>query len=214
MNQARLIVFSLFLSSLAFSQDAGVVKGVVTDENNKPIAHMRVHLAEDKAVVGHRILRIFETNTQGEFEITGVAWGHYYVVTEKEAAGYPDTELAFYSNLSVPKVEVSPNVPTSEVKLRLGPKAAVLAVKSVADASTALAVHSASVTLRRADNPQFSITTSAGGAILIPAATDVTVEVTAPGYQKWTWAADDGSSEKLRLASGESRTLEVQLQPE
>jgi len=158
---------------------------------------------------------MFETDKQGEFEIRGLPWGRYVVLAGKEEDGYPDTKSAFYSNLSVPRVLIGPNLPVPYVTVKLGPKAGLLEIKSVMNADTGAVLSSASLTVRRAENEFFLITSAVTDRVVqIPPGIDVFVGVSAPGYKLWTPLNSDGKPEKLRLKPGEIRRLAVQLQPE
>jgi hypothetical protein len=43
------------------------------------MANAQVHIAEMKPFMGHRLLRLFETDKDGHFFISGVTWGTYGV---------------------------------------------------------------------------------------------------------------------------------------
>jgi hypothetical protein len=197
----------------ALAQTDGTITGRVVDETGKPLAGAKVHVAEKKPLYGSRVLQFHETDTDGKFVISHVAWGTYVVMAGKENAGYADTTGAFYSNLDVPTVDVYPLSPTANVTVRLGPKAGVLHV-AVTDALTGKVVRNADITLRRADNPRFFIKESADlKDILIPSITAVTIRIEAQGYEPWP--PSDGSKElgEIRLKSQEILNLEVKLQP-
>jgi len=108
------------------------------------------------------------------------------VLAGNESSGYPDPKLAFYSNFDVPTVTLAPAFPNASVTIKLPPKGGVLEIVAVLDAVTKRKIDSASIILRRVSNPTLFISTSATtGRILIPSLTDVTIEVTAPGYRSW-----------------------------
>ncbi|MGA2370361.1 MAG: carboxypeptidase regulatory-like domain-containing protein [Candidatus Korobacteraceae bacterium] len=198
------------------AQDGGAVKGIVVDQDGEPIAHATVRLLNEKWAGGPRANRVIETNNQGEFAMTGVPWGNYAVLADKEEDAYPDTELTFYSNGTAPRVMIGSSLPIPYVTVKLGPKAGFLEITSATNTDTGAAVRSATLTLRRADNPEFFVTMSAVGPppIPIPSGTDVTVEVSAPGYRSWTLLGNDGKPERMRLTPGEIRKMSVQMQPE
>lgn len=211
MKRARLLLLTLCVCvGVGSAQQAGVVRGVVVDENDQPIVHAKVHVAEAQAFVGHRIINMVETNSQGEFTLSNVAWGEYVVLAGKENAGYPDTKLAFYSNFAVPKVSVTPANAAPYVKVSLGPKAGKLQITSVSNAETGDIVHSATLTLRRTDDQRSFITVGIddGALIPIPSGTDVVYEISASGFKTWT------SEEKLHLGPEEIHRVTVHLQPD
>ncbi len=213
-------LMALFLvgvvSSVASAQDSGVIRGIVINENDEPIVHARVHAEEEKPFFGHRIIRMFETDKRGEFEIRSLPWGNYAVFVGKQEDGYPDTDVAFYSNLSFPRCLIEPNLPVPYVTVKLGPKAGLLEINSVTNADTGDAVPNVSLTLRRAEKQNLFVTMTAVGPPphLIPSGADVTVEISAPGYKSWILLGNDGNPEKVRLRPGEIRELNVQIRPE
>jgi hypothetical protein len=206
----------LFLSSHMCGQTEGTIKGVVVDESGKPIRGAEVHIAENKPFYGHRLIQMYETDSTGQFVIPNVPWASYVVMAGKEEANYPDTKLAFYSNLAVPTVTLAPSFPTANVKVQLGPKAGTLEIESVVDALTGKKILTASVTLRRVQNPEFYIMTSAtGGHILVPSLTDIAIEVSAPGYKLWpSKEAANDTTAQIRLKPEEIYKLQVRLAPE
>jgi len=211
MKRAKLLLVAMCVCiGVGSAQQTGMVRGVVVDENGQPVVDAKVHLAETRAFVGHRIIKMVETNSQGEFTLSNVAWGEYVVLAGKEDAGYPDTELAFYSNFAVPKVSVTSANAAPCVKISLGPKAGKLQVTSVSNADTGDVVHSASLTLRRAEDKRCFITVGIddGALIPIPSGADVVFEVSASGFKTWT------SEEKLHLGPEEIHRVTVHLQPD
>jgi len=198
----------------ALAQNSGTVGGVVLDENSKPVSHAQVHIAEAKPFVGHRLLKFHETNDEGRFQMENVPWGTYVVMVGKEDAGYADTKLAFYSNLGAPTVTLAPSSPTANVTLKLSPKAGVLEIQTVTDTVTGAEVGPAAVRLQRIGTPFFIYTSAPGAHLLVPSMTDVSVEVTAPGYKPWPAYGGGSFSGRIRLRPQEVLKLDVQLQPE
>lgn len=215
MNVKIPVVFLLFFlgstAPLIWAQADGVIKGTVIDEKDKPVAKARVHIAENGPQSGHRLLQVYETNVDGRFTINHVPWGTYVILAGKEDDGYPDTKFAFYSNLEVPTVALGPLFPTADVTVRFAPKAGILDITSVVDAVTGKSLREASaVTLKRIDNPNFSITASASAShLFLPALTRVTIEINAQGYKPWP-----DQRREIRLQPEAELKLDVKLQPE
>jgi hypothetical protein len=215
MRFVHLVRLILFLSLGAWAQSSGTVTGVVVDDRGKPVTQAEVHIAEKKPFVGHRLVEMHDTDDQGRFMIKDVPFGTYVVMAGKEEAGYPDSRLAFYSNLSVPTITLSPPSPTGSVTVALGPKAGVLEV-STADAANGKKIESASVTLRRVANPNFFITTSASKQrIPVPSKVDISLEVSAPGYETYYYPdpANPARSTPIHLKPGEELKLDIRLHP-
>ena len=140
----KLLGSALLLGS-AWAQVHGTVTGTVLDEMGKPLVKARVRVVEKTPFAGHRPIQFYETDSNGHFLIGHVPWGTYIVVGGKEDAGYPNTQFAFYSNLAVPTVVLTPDSPTVDVDLRFGPKAGILEVAPVTDEATGKEIRSAAI---------------------------------------------------------------------
>lgn len=214
-NGALGVVASVLLVGLAYAQGNGAITGTVLDENGSPVLKAKVHIAEKGVFFGHRVLQFHETDADGHFRIGHVPWGTYIVMVGKEDAGYPDTNFAFYSNNAYPIALLSEDSPTDEVTLKLGPKAGVLKVDPVTDAVTGKEIRLASVTLKRSERLDFSISASASqGRFLIPPLTDVLVEITAEGYKPWPGPDHAATDGRIFLHPEEVYKLQVTLQPQ
>jgi hypothetical protein len=210
---ARVIPVFIFLSQLGWGQVQGTIKGVVVDEQSKPVVKADVHIAENKTFVGHRLVDMHETDDQGRFVINKVPWGTYVVMAGKEGAGYPDSRLAFYSNLAVPTVTLAPAFPVATVSVPIGPKAGILELAPVRDSKSGKKIDAATVTLRRVQNPDFFITTFASGSqVLVPSQVEVSIEIAAPNYKSWPSLAGTHTEGQIRLRPGELFKLTVALQ--
>jgi hypothetical protein len=208
----------LILTGLARSlcaQTVGQITGLVLNEAGNPIEHAKVHVEENKAFYGHRILQVYLTDARGQFVIDSLQWGSYVVLAGKEDEGYADTKLAFYSNLNVPVVTVTSLVPTQNVTIHLGPRAGVIEVAAIIDAGTGKAIVAPSVTLRRTENGLWLKASGTQKSILIPSRTKVSIEVEAEGYQVWHYPGDTDASRStpVVLEPGEHQKIEVKLQP-
>jgi hypothetical protein len=63
------------------------------------------------------------------------------------------------------------------------------------------------------DDRMYSSEEGPSTSVLIPPGIDVLVEVHAQGYRRWFYIDPSTSQPILRLASGEVRELEVELEP-
>jgi hypothetical protein len=207
------LVFSAYC--LAMSQETGTISGIVEDENAKPVPKAKVHIAEKVASSVHRAIQVYEADNDGKFTIRHVPWGMYVVMAGKEDDGFPDTLAAFYSNLNAPTATIGPLFPTDNVIVHIGPRAGHLDIGSVLDSITGKSLLlSSSVTLRRADNPNFFISTSTSTKdIMVPSQTAVTIEIDSRGYRPWP--EDKGHYPyQINLQPKEVFTLHVKLDPE
>ncbi len=201
------------LLALGSAQAQGTITGTVVDETGKPLAGAKVHIAERDRVVGHRLIQYYETDDNGRFRIPHVPWGTYVLMAGKERAGYPDLVFNFYNDLALPTATLAEAFPSADVMVKVGPKAGVLELEPVTDAATGKEIPLASVTLRRADNPDLSISGSASQRrIFVPSLTRIVAEIMAEGYKSWppSGAEADGT---LFLRPEEIRKLRVALQP-
>ena len=215
MNQSRRLWFICLLLfctvPICVAQESGTIQGVVIDADGKPLAGANVFpLLKGEVFVGHRISRSEQTASDGRFLITHLSWGTYLLVAEKQGSGYPDTRLAFYSNLQGASATISADHPRADVTINLGPQAGWLNL-SVVDATSGNKVTSATVTLRRVTNPKLWVTTAATpNRVAVPPDTEVQVVVDAYGYVTWP---TDNSQFVINLRSNEERQLKVQLVP-
>jgi hypothetical protein len=153
------------------------------------------------------LVRTVETDRTGHFEIDRLSWGRYKVFAKKEEAGYPDVRWSFYSNDNFPVVPLTPAVSTSNVRIQLGPRAGAL-TGSVTNSATGTPVDASfKLTRKAAIDKWISLSVSPEYRVLLPGSTDVLVEATAPGFERWT------SPAVLRLESGAEMRLDIQLQP-
>jgi hypothetical protein len=203
------IVLLFFLmvcpSSILFAQCKGGVDGTVIDELGNPMKGALVSLVEKVPFSGHRPIRTFVTDSKGAFHATIDVAGKYLVLAKKEDQGYPETRVAFYSNLEAQELVLDCSSPRVGLVVRLGPKAGHIRQISVIDAATGKLIPNASITLRRVSNENLFITTSTTYKnIAVPSDTTVTYQVTAPGYA-------DSPKMQLHLAPSEDMDLEIRL---
>ena len=202
------------LSAQAIAQITGSISGVVVDENENPIGYAEVHIAKRNLRGGHRFLQMHATDADGRFEISNVPFGTYLVLSGKEKDGYPDTKFAFYSNLVVPTVTVSPSAPSQSVTVHLGPKAGVIEIGSIKDVS-GRTIPSASITVIREENNFFITMSTTNQRILVPSLTRIIIKLQASGYEDWYYpGVTDGSKRTaIVLQPGETAKIDAELQP-
>jgi hypothetical protein len=211
--RGALAIIEILISALSGVAQKGVIRGNVVDEVGQPIQAAKVH-AELHGVPMSKAIRYVESDESGAFAIDRLDDGTYDVNGKKEEDGYADTSFSFYAGKPV-SVQITPDHPNPRITLKLGPKAGILG-GTVRDALTGKPIP-VGFMLRRVDNPTNFLSTSAPPAfrILIPASTDVTVEVSAPGYETWFYV-DESSHFKpspLRLESSAQMQLDILLQP-
>ncbi len=204
------VPLGFYALSICVAQEAGKIQGVVTDAAGNPVSGANVYAVRKGEHNGHRVSRNSESASDGRFLLVNLDWGDYIVVAKREESGYPDTRLAFYSNLQVISTTINANHPDAEVAVTLPAPAGWLEL-TVTDANTGQALTSGSLTLRRVNNPSLYVTMSTSQSrIAIPAQTDVQVEINATGYSPWP---GDRNPLVINLQSGEKRHVDVKLAP-
>lgn len=198
-----------------FAQGVGSVRGTVIDEKGQLVAEAQVECDPMDGRSAARALLIVETDKNGHFSVENLALGSYKLFAMKESSGYPNTAFGFYSNV-FPTVTLTANVPTADITLKVGPPAGVMS-GSVTDAVTSAPVP-AGFLLRRISDPDnwISMSERPEYRILLPPGTDVSLEVSAPGYKTWYYggASDTLKRPPIRLESGKEMKLDIQLEPE
>jgi hypothetical protein len=210
----RWICFLAALTTCAWAQTEGTIRGTVLDEKGNALAGARVHLERTDINVVHSSPRFVETDSRGGFVIQRVPWGSYEVLAGKEEAGYPDTLGNFYRNGPPPTAVLTRLTASAEVTIQLGPKAATLKLASVTDATTGKDLSVTGViTVGRANTPHSSLQTSTTQqTLLVPSLTPVSVRIAVPGYK--TWPAENQPERVVNLQPGEVLGLQARLVPE
>lgn len=186
----------------------GRIVGKVVNESGSPVGNAQVTPQFLGPAVMRTLVQKVNSDADGNFRIEGLEWGPYAVYAGKEAEGYPDTRVPLYRSRPASRVELSPEHPVRELTVTIGPKGGVL-VGSVRDqmGNTPLPVQlilqkkDGSGLLYLSEPPDFQA--------LLPANTDVLIEIHAPGYKPWSYGKE--SKRTLRLSSGEQIKVDIEL---
>jgi hypothetical protein len=195
-------------------QTNGSVHGAVMDEKGEPVSAARVTVDPLGGAPRSDIVREAETDKNGHFSIADLELGAYKVFAMKEAAGYPNTAFAFYSNHIFPTVTLTATAPVVDMVLKIGPPAGVIK-GAVRDANTGKPVNAGFLLRRAADRENWvSLSQQAGYRVLVPPSTDIIFEVSAPGYKTWYYGGDADSLKRspLHLESSQEIKVDVQLE--
>lgn len=214
----RIVIGALFLvgltslASLAGAQATGTIRGTVLDEKGKPVAQATVTVFQ--ADVAAPVERSVSSSADGAFTFSGLTWGKYQVASEKPEDGYPDTSAEFYGKQpATTPVVLDRNHPSATVKIGFRFKASML-TGTVVNEETHQPIRSTFL-VRRVDDPAKLITVDQPSAyrILIPADTDVTLEVSSPQHKTWYYPGTNDVTKRkpLRLNKGQDRKLNIQL---
>jgi hypothetical protein len=214
----RIIAFAIagLTLSVAFCQtpERGTITGTVVDSQGHPAVGIKVAVLPLESTA--MAISWKTTDRNGKWEFAGLKLIGYWLVTEDEPDGYPNT----MSRLQQPNpqlVYLTSDSPSATVVIRLGPKAAVLS-GSLTDAVTGAPIPNGGVELWRSNDAKRSIggrSVQAQYKLLLPANTAVGLKFSVPGYQPWYYpgVADALHATSLTLKSGQQKTLDVQLQP-
>jgi hypothetical protein len=196
--------------------DRGLIDGIVTYEDKKPVKGATVY-AVPLGRPMHAIIPQAETDETGYYAIhISRSWfGKFAVAAKKKDENFPDMSNQFYSDGNFQTATLSVNHAAETVRIRLGPKAGVL-IGTVRDAITGATLYPC-LELRRPNGNFLSRSGSieANFRVLIPSETEVTVKMWLDGYRPWYYPGTDEKSRSapLHLRPDEQKTLEILLQP-
>jgi hypothetical protein len=210
-----LAVMSTLLCAQRLQQPQGpeLVTGTVLNQEGQPIANANVCIVTTVKPNNTTTMCNNVTDQAGHFEIQHVAMGSFEVLAVKEEDGYARFNRMTGDQI---KVVLTLQEPTANVTIKLGPKAGML-IGSVRDSVTGKPVDKIRVIYTAATDER-----SGGGSasgymngefrVNLPTASDFIVIVTAPGYKPWIYN-DPVEGLSLRLASGEQKSLDIELVP-
>lgn len=196
------------------SRPVGIIAGVVLDASDQPVADATVqaNFNGDR----DRIPLPAFTDKSGHFVIRGLAWGEWYVTPSKEEDGYPDEDNTFYSgpNFAPAFVVSDAEHPQQTVTVHLGRKAGTI-YGTTTDADSGEPVEPCAH-LQWKNVPSISWfgygLLKSKFRLLVPADTDITLEVWAVGYEPWFYKGEDGT-DVIRVPASNQLQLQVRLTP-
>ncbi len=205
-------IILLALTASSGSIQLSSIKGRVVDAQGKPVEKARLHVDLVGGNPTGRVL-FYWSGKDGKFSIDGLKPGTYDIFVSKEEEGYADTQWFLYSGTeSQPTRVVVTDQPASDITVPLGPKAGRIR-GVVRDSITGAPIADASITFRRPENEKMFLQTSLNKPdspgsfdFLLPAA-PVTMKVTAPGHEDWTFR------DFLKLAPGQTLHLAIKMRP-
>jgi len=162
----------------------GTISGIVVDTEGNPVSQASVSARKRTSFTGPLIPA--QADKQGRFTMTRLEADTYQIYASKEEDGYPRLNSTFYAGTKsiIQQITLNENEVSSGNVIRVGPKALNLFCR-VVDAVTKKPVNGVRITMRRVDNPAAFFQTGVHGSfrILVPQV-PITVEVSAPGYEK------------------------------
>jgi len=190
----------------------GTVTGIVTNDNDDAIegASICIEVTDEHGGSG-TTCGGNQTDAHGHFSIR-VPLGKIGVYAQKQEGGYwPVTDASPSHTKGIRRLTLTSDAPTAKVTIKIGPKPGELKF-SVKDRATGKPVEGFGVRWIGMDNAymmSFAIPTPT----LIPSNVDVIVVIQAQGYRRWFYIDPSTAQPTLRLASGEVKELDVELEP-
>jgi hypothetical protein len=200
----------LVTASLMTAQTTGHISGTVISEDGGVIENTKVCTSY---ISGSRttINCLTPVDNEGHFQIENMKFGSYTIFAINEAQGYSMENQSPGLSLSV-----TPENPSQTVTIQLGPKGAVL-TGSVTDNVSGKAIDDAWISYIAIDNGTGSgQKRTLGGqfSMAVPTESNLLIYVSARGYKGWVYADSSNPAQPLvRLASGEHRVLDIELEP-
>jgi hypothetical protein len=210
-------VFLLFATLLGYSQPTGNsngrIEGTVVNEEGQLVEHAMVCTS---LTTGSSTTINCQTPTDkdGRFQIRDLKFGAYHVFVIKEDGGY-----SIENQTPGDQVQITEDSPFSVLAIRLKPKGAIL-VGSVRDKTTGQPLRKFHATYLNIDGGERG---GGGGGGLeengkfrmtVPVDSDLVVAIYALGYKGWVYTDPANPSRPvLRVVSGETRRLEVEMEP-
>lgn len=207
-------VFLVFAALLTCAQTNlqspgnGVIVGTVLNEEGQLVNQARVCTSitsGDNTEINCRAC----TDKDGRFKIEHLKTGTYGVFAEKEEEGYTE-----WNQSPGQMVKITIERSSANVTIQLSPRGGIL-IGSVKDKTSGKPVEAISVRYMDVDKGGGGFTRANGNfRMTVPTATDLVVAVSAEGYKSWIYTdPSDSSHPVLRLASGERKVLEIELEP-
>lgn len=191
---------------LSIAQTAGSITGTVIGEGGGTVDKMKICRAVTSGS-STEISCALPVDAQGHFEIADLKFGTFEIFAINEDEGY-----SIENQRPGLKVTITPENARQNVTIRLRSRGGFL-TGSVRDKVTGRAVEDAWINYTIIDdgNGGGSKRVSAGQfSIVVPTESRLLVYVSARGYRGWVYM--DASQPIVKLASGERRVLDVDLE--
>ena len=192
----------------------GTITGTVTNDDGEPISEASLCTEVTYEHGSGTSCGGNQTDAHGQFSIR-VPLGKIGVYAQKQEGGYwPVTDASPSHTKGIHRLTLTSDAPTAKVTLKIGPKPGELKL-SVKDKSTGKPVETYHARWIGIDDAMMNAFGGPASADLaIPPGVDVILTIHAEGYRRWFYLDPSTSQPTLRLASGEVKELEVELEPE
>jgi hypothetical protein len=203
--------------AVAKTRHCGSIRGIVLDEYGNAVANAHVFADANRSGAGFLTAADKKTDDDGSFEFEQLPMGEYRVSADKPEAGYRSTRPDFFMERPPVVANLTPDNPSATVLLQFAAQAGAVTGR-VTDATTGEALPFTVKLTPVAHLGSYESTAVFDGfdfTILIPAETDVMVEVRAEGHEHWVYAdpAQPLQPISLRMRSGSELRLDIALSP-
>ena len=202
---------SVFAQKAGRSRVSAKIIGQVRDPQGAPVAMASVVARCECAGEGRSPEA--RTDDEGRFSIPISVPGTYRLYAGKEDQFFPLTDGPFYGvdPVPAPRLTVSDNAVLEAGTVLLHSLAGKLAVR-VVDAETGEPVKSASIVVRREDNPDAEMGTDLGGDLmeLVPTA-PLRIEARAEGYADYYYGGDGTKEQSSPIYVEAKATKEITI---
>jgi hypothetical protein len=187
----------------------GRIVGSVVNDSNEPVGNAMLCTSVVRTNSAHTSCGSQTADTQGHFDIT-VPMETNRVFAQNPQAGYQQPNNPMHEGVHVKLSELEP---VAHVKIKLGPRPAEV-ILTVTDRATGKPIDSFSVRWIRIDDGPIEATGSSKSRVFVPPDVELLLTVQAAGYERWFYSDVSAPSRPtLRLASGEQKTISVELDP-
>jgi hypothetical protein len=214
------VIFGFLLVANALAQQpdqsvpAGVIFGIVLDQDGQPAKGLRLNAFPLGVPLG-TVLPTTKTDLTGKYRFKDIPWwGRYTVYSEDDNAGYKNGITGPPVRLGQPaEITLSSQDPVAEFDFRLPPKAGFLRIRLTNRRTGAviLGVGVSATSQEDSGGLIFSESCSSDRVILLPPDKDLLIHIKSPGFLEW--GESRGNGKPLRIASGSSLDMDVQLEP-
>ena len=191
----------------------GRVEGTVVNEEGQVVQHATVCTSLTRGS-STTIKCQAASDKDGRFQIGDLEFGTYRMFAIKEDEGYSITDQA-----PGQQFQITEESPVSSLAIRMRPKGAIL-VGSVQDKSTGQPVREFHIQYLNIDGGERGGGSGIGREAIgkfrmtVPFDSDLLIAVYARGYKGWVYTDPANQAHPiLRLASGETKRLEIELEP-
>jgi hypothetical protein len=195
------------------SVPTGVIYGMVLDQNGQPAEGLGLTAFPLGVALG-TMLPTTKTDLTGKYRFKSIPWwGRWSVYPEDDKTGYKNGITGPTGRPGQPpEITLSPQDPEAEFDFRLPPKAGFLRIR-LTNRRTGAVIPGVGVSVSQEGSGGliFSESCSSDRVILLPPDKDLLIHIESPGFLEW--GESRGSGKHLRIPSGSSLDLDVQLEP-